>query len=386
MGRFCKSPWTQISISSDGQLLPCCRYTHNQKDDGHKLPKLSEGKLDDLWNGKEFKKLRQSFLDGIEPEECNDCWLRENTGQDSMRHWINRSNDREYKSTFAPPPTHYDLKTTNVCNQRCRMCGPTNSSLIVKEMLKHKNPRLDKTKVKLYTSNKIIDTPNEEVWKSWIPHIRQMLIAGGEPFTCTEVKQLVKSVILYMRHPHVHLDMVTNGSFYDETLFQYLLLFKSFTLHVSVDDLYERNEYARDRSVWDEFEENVMKFKHHIDKYSEHNIMFNTTINNYNVWYMKEFFDWVDEFGIPTDVHFVHDGGSPHLSPKNLNQKIKDKIIEKYRGSNDSRLQTLITYIKQDGPDTTEKFKKFTNSFDKIRKQSFSTTFPEWSEVIYKYI
>ena len=262
MARFCNSPWTQLSISPDGQILPCCRYNHNiQKN--YPYPKTTEGNLEELWNGDKIKKLRQAFLDGIEPEECNDCWVREKTGLTSMREDINRwTNYKEFKDTNAPPPSHYDLKTTNVCNLRCRMCGGTNSSMILKEWVRYNESNADNLEVKFLTSHKILNKKNNKIWKKWLPSIEQILIAGGEPFKCNESKELIKSVIDSKVHKDVYLDIVTNGSYFQEELVKEIINFKGSTIHFSLDDLYERNEYARDKSNWDNIENNIIKFKY----------------------------------------------------------------------------------------------------------------------------
>ena len=70
----CPAPFNSLYITSEGNVVACCdgsRYASMVIDN------VNQGKtLTEIWNGEEFKRIRQSFLDGILPyEDCKGCAL-----------------------------------------------------------------------------------------------------------------------------------------------------------------------------------------------------------------------------------------------------------------------------------------------------------------------
>ncbi len=420
MSRLCKAPWTSISTTSDGQVLPCCRFALQKFQKEFKLPSLSEGRMDQVWNGKQFQKLRQAFLDGVEPEECDDCWSREDAGLESMRQTIDHEmSNFHIKNSIAPPPQKWNIHVSNVCNLRCRMCGPEFSSLIQKELAEqkvklygHKKEEFD-AEIKLFTGNQIIGTKHEEIFKTWIPHIQIFSIAGGEPFKNKEIKKLVKIILQEkLVTQNIDVSLCTNGSYFDSNFLLDLFKFRSYFQGISIDDLYERNEYARDKSKWETIETNILKFKHMFLRCGKNpnHMNINCTVNNYNIWYLDELIQWAEDFELGINFHIVHETGTGHLSPKFLHPSIKEEIIKKYkRFDNNPKLKGIINNIKKEqelseyhqrwlnwcnmadmkAEDMTDGFLKWTAWKDSIRKQDFTRVFPEWYDVLkqkgYKY-
>lgn len=67
-GRFlCTAPWKVFYVCADGTLRTCCTLRDSMGD-------LNDGTLDEVWNGRQFMKLRRAFVDqkGI-PQECARC-------------------------------------------------------------------------------------------------------------------------------------------------------------------------------------------------------------------------------------------------------------------------------------------------------------------------
>ena len=117
---------------------------------------MSDGKIDELYNGKEFQELRQAFRDGKQPVECYTCWNMESAGNVSLRQMVfKRVKDNFNIKLQNYEPYLIDLKLNNVCNLKCRMCGPSASSMIMKEMESEGVVFKDKD---YWLSNKILDT------------------------------------------------------------------------------------------------------------------------------------------------------------------------------------------------------------------------------------
>jgi radical SAM protein with 4Fe4S-binding SPASM domain len=65
---LCTAPWTTAFISFDGVVKPCCF-----SDAGGNLGSLRHQTFEEIWNGKEYRQLRQDFLDHKVPEMCRTC-------------------------------------------------------------------------------------------------------------------------------------------------------------------------------------------------------------------------------------------------------------------------------------------------------------------------
>ena len=69
MSNFCYAPFISISTDVNGSIRPCCRYAQPDKQREYKMPNMKDGRIDKLFNGKEFQMLRQAFRDGKQPVE-----------------------------------------------------------------------------------------------------------------------------------------------------------------------------------------------------------------------------------------------------------------------------------------------------------------------------
>tara|TARA_B100000073_G_scaffold320966_1_gene301072 strand:- start:1405 stop:2505 length:1101 start_codon:yes stop_codon:yes gene_type:complete len=364
MSSFCKAPFTQMSIDPRGAILPCCRYPKP-------LAYLKDEKIDDAWNNDNFKELRQRFLDGEKPEECADCWHAEDAGGKSLR-WVQNywAKDMEFDSTeVETPPFFYELKTTNVCNLKCRMCGSFNSSQIAKEtetieVRKH------------YLSNKIIGTHHEPILKKWLLNSRYILFAGGEPFVNGEIRKIMEYLDENNLLENIHIQIVTNGTHYNDQFVDQFRKIKDFELKISLDDIEERNDYQREGSDFEEIERNIIKFWYDFKGSME----FNCTINWYNIWDIDEFFQFADDYITPVSVQFVEN--PKFLNITNLPEKVKEKINLKYKNSTDDRIKLILNRMNLQGEDQLENFWKHVNHYDELRDNDFRKTFPEWSNII----
>ena len=82
---FCALPWINLSTDVNGSLRPCCKFAQPEPTNEYQLPNMKQGTLDVLWNDVRFQNLRQAFLDGKKPKECQSCWDEEAAGLKSFR-------------------------------------------------------------------------------------------------------------------------------------------------------------------------------------------------------------------------------------------------------------------------------------------------------------
>lgn len=373
---FCIAPWVSISTDVNGSIRPCCRYEQPKKQTKHKMPWMKNGNLNELWNGPEMKKLREAFLYNERPDECKWCWDEEQSGVESFRQKYMRRANIDVESTHADPPVILDFKLSNVCNLKCRMCGPMASSKILKEYKRSYDKEfLDED---YWLSNKILETDNEEIFfDHWLPNIRELEFTGGEPFFSPENKAMIKKISETEWAEDIDILITTNGTIFDKKTLWNLRAFKRVRISLSIDDIGPRLEYQRNGSDWDIIKKNIQKIS---KEFFDFNVAIYRTINNYNIWYLEELEEYASTMGITIIDGFLHDPS--HLSIRNLPDYIKHDIELLYGDSESKKKVLQFLNLPAIQEDWTKRFTAETLKVDLLRGENFQQTFPEWWEVI----
>lgn len=374
---FCVMPWIGITSDNEGLVRPCCKYAEKISQDQYPTGSLKENTYEEIWNGENFKKIRQAFLDGKMIPECSSCWKEEAAGLRSLRQIYNDVYPEKKEYTLeADTPKFFDLKLNNICNFKCRMCDYSYSSLILKEDKIFRGYEYDDEDY--YISNKILGTENEKYFfEKVLPHLDQIEFTGGEPFVSPESKKIIDIISQSEYAKNIIVLITTNGSILNDSMIRRLLEFKEVKILVSVDDIGKRLEYQRHGANWKTIQKNILKLK----SFDKIDLKLHPTINNYNIWDLQELFDWADDNDITVVNNILH--GPDWLSIKNLHTKIKIKILDKH--GSDPRFKSLIYFMTSDISWGTN-FIKETEFLDRIRKESFRDVYPEWSELIYAYM
>ena len=218
---FCVLPWVNLSTDVNGSLRPCCKFAQPNPSNEYQLPNMKEGRLDDLWNDQRFQNLRQAFLDGKKPNECRSCWDEEAAGMPSFRiQWaIDKkvdTTDIEFNPIVSYGPKAMDLKLNNVCNLKCRICGPQASSTFLKEEQERLNIKIEDGAY--WISNKILGTENEEVINKWAEDLIHLEVTGGEPMASPENIKILELLVKSGKAKNINVLLNTNGTLYNKNL------------------------------------------------------------------------------------------------------------------------------------------------------------------------
>lgn len=377
MGRFCWAPWMTISTDVNGSIRPCCRYEQPERQMVYKMPFMKDMNLNELWNSKDMQNLRAAFLNGMEPVECSWCWSEEQAGIQSFRQKyklrdFEKPKIDETNPTIAPPPKIYDLKLSNICNLKCRMCGPQASSLIAKE---------ENIDIPYLYSEKIIGTPNEDIFfNEWLPHMEELELTGGEPFFSPENKKLLQKIGKSEYAKNIQVLITTNAMFYDKKTLDALTKFKHVIISLSIDDVGERLAHQRGGANWKKIQENVFKIRENYPKFW---LSVYRTVNIFNIWYLNELDEFCMDNNLPITNGMLHE--PEEFSIRNLPNFIKEMISEKYSDRNANRDVLAFLMLEDNSPlPTTAMFDKIREK-DKIRKEKFAKIYEEWAEVLMYY-
>lgn len=382
---FCVLPWVNLSTDVNGSLRPCCKFAQPETSNEYQLPNMKEGNLDVLWNDQRFQNLRQAFLDGKKPKECQSCWDEEAAGMPSFR--VQWSKDKKihtegmtFNAIAEQGPRAMDLKLNNVCNLKCRICGPQASSTFLKEYQERFDIKIEDGAY--WLSNKILGTANEDVILQWAQDLIHLEVTGGEPMASPENIKVLELLINSGRAKHISILLNTNGTLYNKKFLDLLVKFKEITLCVSVDDLGERLEYERYPTEWSVVQENIKKF---IALKEQNDNLFLTlcpTVSVFNVYYLSEYLQWAKSMNIFTYFNILH--YPPSHSIKNLPSELKD-IVSLRLAEPEFNIVRNFLHLASDGQTLIKEFISKNTELDSFRKQQFKTTFGDWGQLIMDY-
>ena len=382
---FCSLPWINLSTDVNGSLRPCCKFAQPNPNNEYQLPNMKDGSLDVVWNDVKFQNLRQAFLDGKKPKECQSCWDEEDAGVRSFRvqFLIDKKID-DSDIDFAPYATNgpraLDLKLNNVCNLKCRICGPQASSTFLKEYQEQYSIKFDQGAY--WLSNKILGTQNESVIEQWAKELIHLEITGGEPMASPENIKVLELIIKSGRAKEITILLNTNGTLYNKKFIDLLLNFKEVTICLSIDDLNERLEYERYPTEWTDIQTNLEKFIALRDNNENISLTLCPTVSIFSVYHLPEYLEWTKQNGVYVYYNILH--YNPCYSIKNLPDKLKDIVAERLTATEFEHIKSFL-YLERENDNLINEFIKNTETLDKFRSQSFEQTFGVWGKLIMEY-
>ena len=264
---FCSVPWLQIHTEPDGKVMPCCYYSHKTE---HRLGNWKEDQLKTIFNNDKWSKLRKDFMEGQRPDACFRCWKEEDSGIVSMRqrfneryqNWPDHTNQNYYnkfndieKQTLPDGRVEdiklatIDLIFNNLCNFKCRSCGPGLSTSWAADAIKLGNPVPT-----LLTNDQISHMKDDLVnLVGMVDPYTEIHFSGGEPMMQEEHYEFLK-LLIDMGQTKVKIRYNTNLSTYklkNYNAFELLRNFENVYIIGSIDAMGAKGEYIRKGFDWE---------------------------------------------------------------------------------------------------------------------------------------
>lgn len=215
--------------------------------------------LKEIWNSPGMRRLRNDMLSGRPSPYCADCYEWERSGLFSARLRANKDYAAHRSRASATNPdgsvdsfrlVYLDIRFSNECNFRCRICGPWLSTAWYAE-----SPGSGARKA-LRPS----DDP-ESLWRQIEPHLAELeevYFAGGEPLIMKEHYRLLDALSRRGLF-HVRLRYSTNfsqTSLGDDDVLRLWARFHDVSVAASLDGSGRRGEYLRKGQRWERTVEN----------------------------------------------------------------------------------------------------------------------------------
>ena len=429
---FCPLPWIHLATRPNGDVRVCCTANASGAGDtdskqvglvtnNNTVMNLQDYSLAEVWNSDYMKSVRLQMLDNHVPTSCTKCFEEESNGIVSKRQWetvvwkerldIDAIVDSTSVDGSLPVNIPYfDLRLGNMCQLKCVMCSPHDSSSWIKEW------RLQ------YPKYKTIELKTDQRWDSnfdytWYQkstfledmrsnayNIRELYFAGGEPLLIPEHYKILEFMVETGAAKLCVLRYNSNGLELPEKLFELWNHFKEVKFNFSIDDVGKRNDYIRYPSKWDDVVANLERLDD-----TPNNITVNIAcaVQLLNVLNIPELVHWKESknfkkinlppYGaglIGTHLVYLPSYLNVRVLPKHLKNKVAKKIeyfcsrrVTDQEFMNNpyglKRWQGLVHYMNQEDwshklPTTLD----YLSTCDSTRNTDFRKLFPDLEDLV----
>lgn len=403
-GVFCAMPWVHLHVTQNGNVTPCCQAPWG---DEAKFGDINESTIQEIWKGKRFEDFRKQMLKGKPAPVCSRCYEKEEMGWISLREITNDKYENEinelirnkFHSSSYETPVYFDIRFSNVCNLKCRICNFSSSSSWYNDDLALGNI---KPETPALTTSIIDEKKFFSEFKEQIGSIKEIYFAGGEPLMMEQHYQILEFLI-ETGNTQCKLFYNTNLSRLKFKGFDVLELWKQFeyvNLAVSLDDIGERLEYQRKNAKWGQMVSNFETIKREANNVD---LMISPTISVFNILSITEMHLELFDKGyvrvedvVPTLLVYPLEFNIRNLS-KELKETAKKRILEHVTWLENQSVEdrkkmdyvlrqyrNIINYLNHDGDEKARlNFSQKIAQLDALRDEDFISVFPELKSLIH---
>ena len=315
---FCPLPWIHLATRPNGDVRVCCTSNASGADlvdskevglviQNGSIMNLRDNSIAEVWNSNYMKSTRVDMLAGNIPSSCTKCFDEESKGIVSKRQWetkvwneridlkaiVDQTSEDGYLPVNIP---YFDLRLGNLCQLKCVMCSPHDSSSWIKDW-KLQTPKYKTIELKQdqhwddrnrdytwYQKGSFLDTMKDQAH-----FIKELYFAGGEPLLIPEHYKILEFMIESNNAKNCILRYNSNGLELPDKLFDLWSYFKQVKFNFSIDALGKHNDYIRYPSKWEDVETNLRKLDNTPD-----NVVVNIAcaVQLLNVLYITDLARW----------------------------------------------------------------------------------------------
>jgi radical SAM protein with 4Fe4S-binding SPASM domain len=403
---FCVAPWMSVYVHPNGDVAPCCIWDFNKS-----LGNVNKNTLSEIYTSETTKEVKRKMLNGETVSQCSLCTNLENINQESGRIRFNNEHGKcvDYidDDLNSDPKFHFwDIRISNLCNFKCRMCTHDLSSSWYNDSIYLKYFKKDDRKpiITLDDTEKFLD----ELSKHY-DYVDEIYFAGGEPLISDYHYDLLDNLIKKDKSPKLKYSTnLSKLTFKDKHIFDYWKHFNRVTLFVSLDGFGEIGKYIRNGFKEETFIDNAKKTSEFLTKSDIFYILTYGALNYLHVFdVIKKLFD---EGLIDKEINYDGRrmlGINPIIEPSSLSCKwlpesvknnFKDRMddIQDYMSENAvsenvkteimGLLNSIYTFSVSDIENIDKQkqygeFLHFNSKLDKIRNENINDVYGEFLNI-----
>ena len=394
------APWLQIHAQTNGKAAPCCMASVH---DGNEIGDLRENSnLIAIWNSENMKRLRLNMLNGAPSSICSNCYEYEKVGKFSERMQYNQDYPDRFSRVSGTMKDGtvrefnipiIDIRFSNRCNYKCRICSSSFSSLLFEEEAKT-------GKHVFGTSKEINAAANESVflesYQKLLPNVERLHFAGGEPLIMDEHYQTLE-YLLSIGKTDLRLSYNTNFStlrYKKNYIIDLWKKFKQVEVWASLDGMGEKGDYQRKGQRWKNIEENISTLQQELPQAF---FGVNAAVSIFNVLHIPDFYQYMVEskFVRPDRMNLYLLFDPLYFNITNLTPSLKEKALKQFDHFNlnflntlsdsariKNHIQAVINYMLSENGTLQKEFTHWIKTIDALRGENFISIFPELKEMM----
>ena len=386
---FCLLPWTHLHVFTDGLFRPCPMWSGPPLGDARASP------IDEVWNSPIMKALRLDMMSGRSVAGCWRCYEAERLGFLSTRkrnsielgHHCGRERLTAPDGTLPRLPVPFlDIRVSNACNLRCRICGPTQSSAWAADAEALGLPAGGGPTQRTY------DDWND-LWRQLQPLLEDGIelidFVGGEPLV-TEEHYRILDFLIARKLTDVRLRYNTNFStlrFQGRDVIGLWSRFDDVRVVASLDGSGRRGEYLRKGLRWDTV---VANREEMLRRCPDVGFSISATFSIFNALHLPDFHrEWVEKGYIARNEFALNLLLAPAMYRMQvLPASLKQRVLESYQQHRGSFLNAdgpaARDFVaaerflqEQDYSELLPGFMAMTRRLDRLRGEDCREVFPE---------
>ena len=388
---FCVAPFLQLTTHPTKSFSPCPYL-------GGTTWAQDYGTIQQRWASADLESLRYQFLNNQRPDMCQRCWHEEDNNKQSLRLRLYNSQTKtsDYsvinnstivqemieglaQKEYLKGPKILTIKNGNVCNAKCRVCHPGDSSRWVEDANKLASV-IGPGHYAINVSEKNWSTEQLDEIYELSKNLKRLELFGGEPLYNKKVLSLLDRIAKNGHSKQLNLYINTNGSVNLIDKVPRVHEFKEVEIGVSIDGIDKQFEYIRHGIKYKDVVDNILTWqKYFKEKNTKFFIDSITTVSVFNIFSLPEIKQEITKL-LPQSPFWNLLVSPDHLFIRNMPDKVKQKVIAKLQS--DPEFSDIISVINQPADsDAWDKFLSISQALDVIRNENFKDTFPELGSI-----
>lgn len=362
---FCPAPWVELLVNADKTTSLCCVNK----------TRWAFTSMDSILNAPQRQAARRAMLAGERLESCQKCYFLEERGVKSLR--------QEYLEDYAglldearladpdySPFLYLDLSLSNTCNQKCRSCGPMNSTAWIKDGAKIG------WKGEVHSSAdlipEIVAQCGEEV---------DIEIKGGEPLYMDETAAFLERFAISGKRIRM-LRIITNASTASPKVLDLIgsIPVKRLSFGLSLDAVGPLYNYVRGyKGEFATVEETIALIRR---RFPEATFSITNTISILTIFGLADLTRWRDETfgpGVVVRNNVLHQPAM--LSARLVPDDLKPGLLTMLDGLKGERNIAQVTrLLTEDVPEREaqfDAFRTYTKRLDALRREHLADVLPD---------
>lgn len=373
---FCYEFYKNLGIwSTDSKLeyAPCSYFI------GPRFAPSTKFDLKDVWDHPQ-RKIYKIASENDEPVHgCEVCYEAEAAGLRSRRQGRFELYSSDSDSSILDDshgPIAIDYSVGNLCNLKCIICSPDNSTSWISDHIKLYS-NTDQKKYKKYNQLEIVDT-------SLLQNLKHIHFhGGGDPLMSDHHQNLLLQVKNAKGLSDVRVSYNVNATFkVSQEILDLWGECQLIELYFSIDDIGARFEYQRTNANWEQVLDVLQWFYKNMP--NNHLFYISCTYSYINIFYLDELVKWKNQY-FPTNrlgdpVQLLFEKVERKCTIDAISPRLYSALIEKFNGIEElirivNRFKVVDNYIPTE-------FIKYLDNLDNIRNTNWRQILPELEFVL----